>query len=75
MKAAVIHELGDYDVLKLEDSPSPKLRPGYILVKILAAGINRFDHYLREGSVAAELSFPHILGSMLRARCSASARV
>ena len=36
MKAAVIHELGDFDVLKLEDSPTPKLRPGHILVKILA---------------------------------------
>ncbi len=63
MKAAVIHEFGDYNVLKLEDSPTPKLRPGYVLVKILAAGINRFDHYLREGSVAPELSFPHILGA------------
>jgi len=26
-------------------------------------GINRLDHYLREGSVVPELQFPHILGA------------
>ncbi|MCH8961375.1 MAG: zinc-binding dehydrogenase [Bacteroidetes bacterium] len=30
---------------------------------MLASGINRFDHYLREGSVVPELPFPHILGA------------
>ncbi len=63
MKAAVIHEFGDYDVLKLEDVPTPRPKPGHILIKILAAGVNRFEHYLREGSVAPELPFPHILGT------------
>ena len=29
---------------------------------MLAAGINRLDHYIREGSVVPNLSFPHILG-------------
>ena len=28
-----------------------------------AAGVNRFDHYIREGSVTPELPFPHILGA------------
>ena len=27
------------------------------LIKVLAAGVNRFDHYIREGSVASELRF------------------
>lgn len=63
MKAAVIHEFGDFDVLKLEDIATPKPKPGNVLVKILAAGVNRLDHYLREGSVVPDFPFPHILGA------------
>jgi len=62
MKASVIHEFGDTEVLKYEDVPTPGVRPGHVLVKILASGVNRLDHYIREGSVAPELPFPHILG-------------
>lgn len=63
MKAAVIREFGDVDVLKYEEVPTPKPRPGHIVIKVLAAGINRFDHYIREGSVVPELPFPHVLGA------------
>ncbi len=63
MKAAVIHEFGDVDVLKYEDIETPKPKPGHILVKVLAAGINRLDDYIREGSIVPELPFPHILGA------------
>jgi len=63
MKAAVIHEFGDVDVLKVEDVQTPKPRQGHVLVKVLAAGVNRLDHYIREGSIVPELSFPHILGA------------
>lgn len=62
MKAAVLREFGDVDVLKYEDVPTPKPKPGHILIKVLAAGVNRLDHNLREGSVVPELPFPHILG-------------
>jgi len=63
MKAAVIHKFGDFDVLAVEDIATPKPKPGNVLVKILAAGVNRLDHYLREGSVVPEFAFPHILGA------------
>ncbi len=63
MKAAVIHEFGDVDVLKYEDVKRPVARPGHILIKVLAAGVNRLDNYIREGSVVEELPFPHVLGS------------
>ena len=62
MKAAVLREFGDVDVLKYEDVPTPKPKPGHLLIKVLAAGVNRLDHNLREGSVVPELPFPHILG-------------
>ena len=55
MKAAVINQFGDFDQLHLADVPTPKTRPGHVLVKILAAGVNRLDHYIRAGEVAPEL--------------------
>ncbi|NGX51136.1 MAG: hypothetical protein K1060chlam2_00994, partial [Chlamydiae bacterium] len=41
----------------------PKPKRGKILIKILAAGISRFDLYIRKGEVVPELPFPHILGT------------
>jgi len=63
MKAAVINQFGDVDVLKFEDIAVPSPKPGHILIKVLAAGTNRLEHYLREGSVVPEFPFPHILGA------------
>ncbi len=62
MKAAVINAFGDTDVLTLEDVPTPRPKPGHVLIKILAAGVNRLDHYIRDGAIVPELPFPHILG-------------
>ena len=63
MNAAVIRQFGDFGVLKVESIKRPKPKPGEVLIKVLAAGVNRFDHYIREGSVVPELPFPHILGA------------
>ncbi|GJL78635.1 MAG: alcohol dehydrogenase [Nitrospinaceae bacterium] len=61
-KAAVIREFGGPDVFRIEDVEVPERRPGHVLVKVLAAGINRLDHYIREGGIVPTLPFPHILG-------------
>ncbi len=63
MKAAVIHKFGDIDALKHEDIERPSPRPRHVLIKVLAAGVERLDHYIREGSIVPELPFPHILGA------------
>jgi len=63
MKAAVIRDFGNVNMLRYEDIDTPRPRPGQVLVKVLAAGINRFDHNIREGSIAPALPFPHILGT------------
>lgn len=63
MKAAVFHSFGGPEVLSLEEVPTPRPKPGYVLIKVLAAGINRLDHYLREGSVTQDIPLPHVLGS------------
>ncbi len=70
MKASVFHKFGDADVLQLEEVATPAPRPGHLLLKVLATGINRLDHYIREGSVIKEISFPHILGSDAAAEVS-----
>ena len=62
MKAAVLHQFGEPNVLRYEDINTPQPKSGHILIKVLAAGLNRLDHYLREGSVMPDLPFPHILG-------------
>ena len=40
MKATVIHEFGDFDALKHEDIERPSPKPGHVLIKVLAAGVN-----------------------------------
>lgn len=63
MKAAVIRSFGGPEQIRLEEIPTPVPGPGEVLVKVLAVGINRLDHYVRLGHIAPALSFPHILGS------------
>jgi NADPH:quinone reductase-like Zn-dependent oxidoreductase len=63
MKAAVIRAFGDPQVLQIEEVETPRVEPGHVLIKVLAAGVNRLDHNIREGGVAPELPFPHILGA------------
>lgn len=62
MKAAVLRQFGDPDVLRFEEISTPIPKPGHMLLKVLAAGMNRLDHYLREGSVMPNLPLPHVLG-------------
>jgi NADPH:quinone reductase-like Zn-dependent oxidoreductase len=49
MKAIRLHEFGGPEVLRYEDAPLPGIKPGEVLVRVHAAGINPPDWYLREG--------------------------
>jgi len=62
MKAAVLRQFGEPEVLRYEEIDTPQPKPGHVVVKVLAAGINRLDHYIRGGSVAPDIPLPHILG-------------
>ena len=61
MKAAVIHETGGPEVLKLESRPIPKPNPGEVLIRVKAFGLNRSELFTRQGH-SASVKFPRILG-------------
>ncbi|MEU4658488.1 NADP-dependent oxidoreductase [Streptomyces sp. NPDC023723] len=49
MKAIRLHGYGGPEVLRHEDVPVPEPRPGEVLVRVRAVGVNPPDWYLREG--------------------------
>lgn len=69
MKAIRLHEFGGPEVLRYEEAPLPELKPGEVLVRVHAVGMNPPDWYLRDGykSLPPEwrppVPFPIILGS------------
>src|SRR5712664_2397094 len=65
MKAAVIHEFGSADVLKIENAAEPRAAAGEVLVKVRAVRVGgMLDIGTRAGrNPFARLTFPHILGS------------
>ena len=49
IKAMCIHEFGGPEVMKYEDAPKPEPKDDEILVRVMAAGINPVDSYVRQG--------------------------
>jgi NADPH:quinone reductase-like Zn-dependent oxidoreductase len=61
MKAVVIHEAGGPEVLKLEERPIPEPRPGWVLIRVRAFGLNRSELFTRQGH-SPNVAFPRVLG-------------
>ena len=49
MKAATIHAYGGPEVFRIEELPTPPVRPHDVLVGVRAAGINPVDCKIRRG--------------------------
>lgn len=62
MKAALFHEHGGPDVLRIEDVPEPVPAPGEVRLRVRAAALNHLDLFVRRG-LPHELVMPHIGGS------------
>ena len=62
MKAAYINRTGPPSVILYGDLPDPKPGPGQCLIKVAAVDVNPIDVYIRSGGIAANLSFPYLLG-------------
>lgn len=61
MKAIVIRHPGGPEQLKLEGVPTPRVKPGWSLVKIKGFGINHSEIFTRKGQ-SPSVKFPRILG-------------
>src|SRR6201998_1927110 len=61
MKAAVIHEAGGPEVLKIENLPIPAPRRSQVLIRVKAFGLNRSELFTREGH-SPGVKFPRVLG-------------
>ncbi len=61
MKAAVIHEAGGPEVLKIESLPIPTPKNGEVLIRVKAFGLNRSELFTRQGH-SPSVKFPRVLG-------------
>lgn len=61
MKAIVISEAGGPEKLKYTDVPTPKIKPGWSLVRVKGFGINHSEIFTRKG-LSPDVQFPRILG-------------
>src|ERR1700720_2107795 len=61
MKAAVIHEAGGPEVLKIESLPIPTPQSGQVLIRVKAFGLNRSELFTRQGH-SPTVKFPRVLG-------------
>lgn len=63
MKAAIVHEAGGPEVLKLVRHPVPIPERGQVLVRVKAFGLNRSELFTRQGfSPVSVVRFPRVLG-------------
>ncbi len=62
MKAVIINNFGELDVLELAEIEEPKISPNEVLVKIKAVSINHIDIWIRKG-INIRPKLPHILGA------------
>ena len=63
MKAIRVHEFGGPEVLKYEETPTPKPDTGEVLLRVQAAGVNPYDTYMRNGTYAIKPPLPYTPGS------------
>ncbi|KAH7426087.1 hypothetical protein KP509_11G084200 [Ceratopteris richardii] len=58
MKAIVITKPGGPEVLELQEVPDPELKPGHVIIRIAAAGLNRADLLQNRGMHAVPPGWP-----------------
>ncbi len=63
MKAAVIHEHGEVNKLRIEEVPESKYTEDEVVLKVHSAGLNHLDIWVRKSRGNLNLPKPHILGS------------
>jgi NADPH2:quinone reductase len=62
MKAIVFEKTGGPEVLTLSDIPKPDVRPGMVLIKVHAIGVNFADTRFRQGTYVVKPKLPDTPG-------------
>lgn len=62
MKAAVIEKQGGIEGIVYREFPDPEVRPGDVLVRVHACGLNYFDVFVRRGMPGLPVKLPFISG-------------
>ena len=63
MKAVVLYKTGPPEVLFISEVPIPEIKPGWVLIKVKAFGLNRSELMMREYEANAPyISLPRIPG-------------
>jgi NADPH:quinone reductase-like Zn-dependent oxidoreductase len=62
MRAAIFHDTGGPEVLRVEEVERPEAGPGQVLVRVAACGMNHLDLWVRRG-MPIDTTMPHIGGS------------
>src|SRR5271155_190231 len=62
MKAIVFESLGGPEVMKLAEVAKPEVKPGTVLIKVRAAGINFADTLFRQGQYLMQPQLPETPG-------------
>jgi NADPH:quinone reductase-like Zn-dependent oxidoreductase len=61
MRAVVLDGPGSVDTLEIRDIPIPGIRPGWVLIRVRAFGLNRSELHTRLG-LSEGVTFPRVLG-------------
>ncbi len=62
MKAIRVHSFGEPEVMRLEEAPDQTPWPGQVVVRVMAAGVNPVDTYIRAGIYPVKLALPYTPG-------------
>lgn len=62
MKAIVLDEPGSASTLNLRELPIPEPRSGWVLLRVMAFGLNRSELHTRLGLAGPDVTFPRVLG-------------
>lgn len=63
MQAVRVHNFGGPEVLKIESVPIPEMCENEILVRVICAGVNPVETYIREGQYSRLPDLPYTPGS------------
>jgi len=62
MRALLVHQPGEAECLQVGEIPAPRARPGHVVVRVEAAGVNPVDASNRADPTWAAIDPPYVVG-------------